>query len=239
MQRITRRSFLRTTGLVGTSAVLADGLLGAARAGKPINFAGWVFKPDTVQDYVNFYNQKLSGQVKYEAIPWAQYHPTMETRAFGGEIFDVMYCAHNFRQRWYENGFVRPLDDLPGIDELKKKMNPQNLESLKAKDGKLAGVPYLTGDWYVQRQWCLISGLDNPYPEMYEHPEIIASYDRWVDLKLLRKQYEKGRVIAAYKEPWYSEYDVKAVPIVHNLIRGGMTVPQGLKELVKLQKSLE
>ena len=32
----------------------------------------------------------------------------------------------------------------------------------------------LNGDWYVQRQWCLISGLDNPYPEMYDHPEIIA-----------------------------------------------------------------
>jgi len=431
MQHITRRSFLHTTGLLSTSAVLADGLLGEARADKPVNLAGWVFKPDTVKDYVDFYNQKLSGQVKYEAIPWAQYHPTMETRAFGGEIFDVMYCAHNFRQRWYENGLIRPLDDLPGIDELKKKMNPQNLESLKAKDGKLAGVPYftslfiliynepmlqgagikapakswdelvehglklkkdkvsdypflpnwnvspsgtmpqfmtdsfsvgadsfkeqnkvivdqepgvaramerwqkvwkaelvnpevltktsstdthrlfwtgryayhtnhsyylktiagepensklapkkakmtmypgtgqtymwtdsytinaktktpddawklvrflggnLTGDWHVQRQWCLISGLDNPYPEMYEHPEIIASYDRWVDLKLLRKQYEKGKVIAAYKEPWYSEYDVKAVPIVHNIIRGGVTVPQGLKELVKLQKSLE
>jgi len=24
----------------------------------------------------------------------------------------------------------------------------------------------LQGDWYVQRQWCLIAGLDNPYPEM-------------------------------------------------------------------------
>ena len=32
----------------------------------------------------------------------------------------------------------------------------------------------LNGDWYVQRQWCLISGLDNPYPEMYDHPEIIS-----------------------------------------------------------------
>jgi multiple sugar transport system substrate-binding protein len=410
---------------------LADGFFGEARADKPINFAGWVFKPDTVKDYVNVYNQKFGGQVTYEAIPWAQYHPTMETRTFGGEVFDVMYCAHNFRERWYENGLIRPLDDLPGIDELKKKMNKQNLESLKAKDGKLAGLPYFTslfiliynepmlhaagikapaktwdellehsvklkkdrvsdypflpnwnvspsgtmpqfmsdsfsegatvfdaknrliadqepgvaramerwqkvwkaelvnpevltktsstdthrlfwtgryayhtnhsyylktiageaensklapkkakmamypgtgqsymwtdsytinaktkalddawklvrflggnlaGDWYVQRQWCLISGLDNPYPEMYERPEIIASYDRWVDLKLLRKQYLKGRVIAAYKEPWYSEYDVKAVPIVHNIIRGGVTVPQGLKELVKLQKSLE
>jgi multiple sugar transport system substrate-binding protein len=431
MKPTTRRSFLQTTSLLGASAVLADGLFGQARADKPVNLAGWVFKPDTVKDYVNVYNQKFGGQVKYEAIPWAQYHPSMETRAFGGDMFDVMYCAHNFRERWYENGLIRPLDDLPGVDELKKKMNPQNLESLKTKDGKLSGLPYFTslftliynepmlqqagikapakswdelvehsvklkkdkvsdhpflpnwnnspsgtmpqfmtdafseganvfdaknkvivdqepgvaramerwqkvwkaelvnpevltktsstdthrlfwtgryayhtnhsyylktiagepensklapkkakmtmypgtgqtymwtdsytinaktknmddawkltrylggnlaGDWYVQRQWCLISGLDNPYPEMYEHPDIIASYDRWVDLKLLRKQYEKGKVIAAYKEPWYSEYDVKAVPIVHNMIRGGTTVPQALKELVKLQKSLE
>jgi hypothetical protein len=96
----------------------------------------------------------------------------------------------------------------------------------------------LNGDWYVQRQWCLISGLDNPYPEMYDHPEIIASYDRWIDLKLLREQYKKGKVIAAYKEPWYGEYDTKAVPIVHDIIRGKLTVPQGLKDLVKLQRSL-
>jgi multiple sugar transport system substrate-binding protein len=96
----------------------------------------------------------------------------------------------------------------------------------------------LTGDWYVQRQWCVLAGLDNPYPEMYDHPEIIKSYDSWVDLKLLRKQYEKGKAIAAYKEGWYGEYDVRAVPIVHNIIRGQLTVPAGLKELVKLQKSL-
>jgi multiple sugar transport system substrate-binding protein len=96
----------------------------------------------------------------------------------------------------------------------------------------------LNGDWYVQRQWCLISGLDNPYPEMYDHPEIISSYDKWIDLKLLREQYKKGKVIAAYKEPWYGEYDTKAVAIVHNIIRGTTPVPKGLKELTSLQKSL-
>ena len=46
---------------------------------------------------------------------------------------------------------------------------------------------------------------------MYDHPEIIQSYDNWIDLKLLREQYKKGKVIAAYKEPWYGEYDTKAV----------------------------
>ncbi len=431
MRNMDRRTFLKQVGVLGTSVLLADGLLQTARAGKPVNFSGWVFKPDTVKDYVDFYNKKFNGQVKYEPIPWPQYHPTMETRAFAGEVVDVMYCAHNFRERWYENGLIQALDDLPGAAELKQKMIPANLESLKNKDGtKLLGLPYFTslfiliynepmlqqagfsgpaqsweelmeqcrklkkdnisdtpylpnwnsspsgtmpqfmtdcfsegaqvfdeknnvivdqepgavkamerwqqaykeglvnpevltktsstethrlmwtgryayhtthsyylktiagepensklapkkakmamypgtghtymwtdsyvlhantevledawqfmrflggnlnGDWYVQRQWCLISGLDNPYPEMYDDPKVIESYNRWVDLKLLRKQYEKGKVIAAYKEPWYSEYDVKAVPIVHDIIRGNLTAGQGLKELAKLQKSL-
>jgi multiple sugar transport system substrate-binding protein len=430
MERLARRTLLRNAGLLGASAILADGLSRPARADRPITFVGWVFKPDTVKDYVGYYNQRFGGQVQYEPIPWAQYHPTIETRTFGGEVFDVMYCAHNFRERWYENGLLRVVDDLPGMDELKKKMTPQNLESLKNKDGTLAALPYftslfiliynepmlrqaglkepartwdelvehcvklkrdkvsdtpylpnwnvspsgtmpqfmtdcfsegaqvfdahnrvivdqepgaaramerwqkvwkaelvnpevltktsstdthrlfwtgryayhtnhsyylktiageaessklaprkakmalypgtghtymwtdsytlnaktknledawklmrflggnLTGDWHVQRQWCLISGLDNPYPEMYNHPEIVASYDRWVDLKLLRAQYEKGKAIAAYKEPWYGEYDVKAVPVVHNIIRGASAVPRGLKELVRLQRSL-
>ena len=69
----------------------------------------------------------------------------METRAFAGEIVDVMYCNHNNRERWYENGLIRPVDDLPGTEELKKKMTPANLDSLKSKDGtKLLGLPYFT-----------------------------------------------------------------------------------------------
>ena len=431
MRSMDRRTFLELAGIAGASTLLTEALPSVARADKPINFSGWVFKPDTVKDYVSFYNQKFTGQVKYEAIPWAQYHPTMETRAFAGEIVDVMYCNHNNRERWFESGLIRAVDDLPSVDELKRKMNPANLDSLKSKDGsKLLGLPYFTslfvlmynepmlaqagikgpakswdelidqclklkkdkvsdtpflpnwnaspsgtmpqlmtdcfsegaqvfdaknqlivdqepgaaralerwqkvykadlvnpevltktsstdthrlmwtgryayhtnhsyylktiagepensklapkkarmtmypgtgqtymwtdsyvvnaktkvlddawkftkflggnlnGDWYVQRQWCLISGLDNPYPEMYDHAEIIKSYDRWIDLALLRKQYEKGKVIAAYKEPWYGEYDTRAVPIVHDMIRGNTTVAKGLKDLVKLQKSL-
>ena len=145
MTPINRRTFLRNAGLLGASAVLADGMLRPARADKPVNFSGWVFKPDTVADYVKFYNQKHNAQVKYEAVPWAQYHPTMETRALAGEIVDVMYCNHNNRERWYENGLIRPVDDLPGVDELKKKMTPANLDSLKSKDGtKLLGLPYFT-----------------------------------------------------------------------------------------------
>ena len=145
MSRLDRRSFLKGAGMLGASTALAGaGARPARAADKPINFSGWVFKPDTVKDYVDFFNKKHGGQVKYEAIPWAQYHPTMETRSFAGEVVDVMYCAHNFRERWHENGLLRKVDDLPGMDELKKKMTPANLESLKNKDGSLSSVPYFT-----------------------------------------------------------------------------------------------
>ena len=86
MSTISRRKFLGNAGLLGAGAVMAEGAFRSARADKPINFSGWVFKPDTVKDYVEFYNKKHAGQVKYEAIPWATYHSTMETRAFAGEV---------------------------------------------------------------------------------------------------------------------------------------------------------
>ena len=145
MSTISRRKFLGSAGLLGAGAVLADGARRRARADRPINFSGWVFKPDTVKDYVEFYNKKHGGQVKYEAIPWASYHSTMETRAFAGEVVDVMYCNSANREHWFENGLIRPLDDLPGMDELKKKIAPASLDSLKNRDGsKIIGLPYFT-----------------------------------------------------------------------------------------------
>jgi len=81
MRTIDRRTFLRNAGVLGTWLAASNVLSGAAHADKPITFSGWVFKPDTVRDYVNFYNRKFGGQVKYEPLPWVQYHPTMETRA--------------------------------------------------------------------------------------------------------------------------------------------------------------
>jgi len=145
MPTVTRRDFLKQASALGISAVAAGSLPRRAVASSPVKFSGWTFKPDTVQDYVDFYNRTYKAQVQYEPIPWPQYHPTMETRAFAGEVVDVMYCTHDNRERWFDSGMIQALDDLPGIDELKKQMRPANLDSLMSKDGsKLTGLPYFT-----------------------------------------------------------------------------------------------
>ena len=176
MNPISRRRFLGTAGVLGAGALLAgEGARRPARADKPINFSGWVFKPDTVKDYVDFYNKKHGGQVKYEAIPWASYHSTMETRAFAGEVVDVMYCNSANRERWFENGLIRALDDLPGMDELKKKIAPASLDSLKNRDGsKTIGLPYFNSIFILMYNEPMLqqAGIKAPaktWAELIEH----------------------------------------------------------------------
>src|SRR5260370_1994081 len=113
MRAISGRPFLGNAGLLGAATVLGDGLGRSAHADKPVTFSGWVFKPDTVKDYVTFYNQKFGGQVKDEPLPWVQYHPTMETRALAGELVYAMNCAPNNRHPSHKNGSIRPLTTPP------------------------------------------------------------------------------------------------------------------------------
>lgn len=424
-----RRQLLKGAGAVSIAAVV--GSLRSAQAAAPIQYVSWTFRPDMVQGYIDFFNKTYNEQVSYSTLPWPQYHPTLEQRAFANEIVDVMLTFHTFRERWSQNGLIRTLDDLPGVEDIKKAMLPAALDNLKNKDGKLVGLPYysalyimmynepmlqqaglkpatswdelieqsvklkkdkiseypylpnwnptITGfttqfltdcfaeganvfdpstnkliidqdpaiarvmeryqrmyefglvtpeiftkasttdtsrmmfggrfayhsnhsnylqtiatntkesqlapkkakmmpylgktgdtytwtdsytlnantkglegawklmqflganlnkDWYVQRQWALSSGLDNPYPDLYKQPDVIAAYGDWADLEMLRQQAAKGKGIRAFKEAWYTEYEAKSVPIMHDMVRKAKTVPVAMKELIALHKSL-
>jgi hypothetical protein len=140
----TRRAFLGTAGLLGASAVLADGRWGLARADKPVNLSGWVFKPDTVKDYIDFYNNKHHGQVKYE--PSRGRSTTRPWRRGRSRARSWTSCIAITTTRAVVRERPLPASGRPpGVDELKKKMTPANLDSLKSKDGtKLLGLPYFT-----------------------------------------------------------------------------------------------
>lgn len=431
MGAITRRRLLSNAALATLAATVGGTGMRRARAATPIALVGWTFRPDMVQSYVDLFNQKYGQQVDYSTLPWPQFHPTLEQRFFAGDIVDVMYCTHNNRQRWFENGMIRKLNDLEGFDEIAKAMMPSSLDGLTSKDGEsvialpyynayyimmynepmlqqagfagpaatwdelieqcvklkkdgiseypflpnwnptqtgtnpqflsdciaegalpfdkdnklavdrdeVAGVmerwqkayelglvtpeiftqasstdthrlmftgryayhsnhnnylqdtasdtkqsqlapkkaritPYpgktgdtyawtdsyvlnaktvslddawqlmrflganLNGDWHVQKQWAISSGVENPYPEFYKDPEVIASYETWVDVPVLRKQAEKGKALSAFKESWYPEYDTKSVPILHDMIRAKSSVPDTIRSLTDLYTSL-
>ncbi|WP_448956267.1 ABC transporter substrate-binding protein [Labrys neptuniae] len=430
MTGLTRRVLLRNSGLALLAGSFSAMDIGIGHAAKPVALVGWTFRPDMVQAYIDFFNKKYAEGVNYSTLPWPQFHQTLEQRFFAGDIVDVMYCFHSYRERWSQRGMIRSLDDLPGIDTIKSAMAPTSLANLQNKKGELIALPYfvnlyilmaaepllqkagfqkpagswdelieqcvkmkkdnisehpylpnwnptvtgttpqfltdcfaegisifdaenklnvdqdgvakvmerwqkvyslglvtpeiftkpsstdthrmmytgnyayhsnisnylqtidtntkesllapkkaklvpypgsagstyswtdsyvlnsktealddawklmqflgsnLNGDWYVQRQWALNSGLDCPYPALYDDAEIVASYANWVDLSVLREQYKKAKVIGAFKEDWYPEYDTQSVAILHDMIRGGRKVPDAIKALTDLYKSL-
>lgn len=430
MKVLTRRKLLYNAGLAALAGTFGAAATRAGHAAAPVALVGWTFRPDMVQAYIDAFNTKYAEQVNYSTLPWPQFHQTLEQRFFAGDIVDVMYCFHSYRERWSQRGMIRSLDDLPGVDKIKSSMEATSLANLSNKNGELVALPYfvnlyilmcnqpllgkagfqkpagswdelieqcakmkkdnvsehpflpnwnptitgttpqfltdcfaegasifddsnklvidqdgvakvmerwqkvyslglvtpeiftkpsstdthrmmytgnyayhsnisnylqtintntkesllapkkatlvpylgsagstyswtdsyvlnsktealedswklmqylganLNGDWYVQRQWAIGSGLDCPYPALYEDNEIVASYANWVDLSVLRDQYKKAKVIGAFKEDWYPEYDTQSVAILHDMIRGERKVPDTIRALADLYTSL-
>src|SRR5439155_3734146 len=88
---------------------------------------------------------------------------------------DLMYCNSANRERWVDNGLIRALDVLPGMDELKKKMAPGNLEAARSRDGsKVVGLPYFTSIFILMYNEPMLqqAGIKAPartWDELMEH----------------------------------------------------------------------
>ena len=59
--------------------------------------------------------------------------------------FDVIYIHTDQINRWTKANWVRFIDDMEGIDEIKDALYPENLVGLSNLEGKLVALPYYTG----------------------------------------------------------------------------------------------
>lgn len=109
-----------------------------------MKFAGWQYQPQIVEDNVKKFMQIYDENVSYELIP-GEYHPVVETKLTGGQHLDMLYSEENYIARWHTAEWIRDLESLPGVGEIKAGMYPVSVESLSLPDGKLAALPYYAG----------------------------------------------------------------------------------------------
>jgi multiple sugar transport system substrate-binding protein len=69
----------------------------------------------------------------------------MEAKFIVGDPVDICYTENMYHNRWYHAGWIRDLEDLPGIDEIKATLTPASVEDMSSDDGKLLALPYYTG----------------------------------------------------------------------------------------------
>jgi multiple sugar transport system substrate-binding protein len=93
----------------------------------------------------------------------------------------------------------------------------------KAKDGQ----------YHVIKRWALEFGLGSGYKEVMADPEIVASFSKWRDTDITKKQLELATSRKIAKAIWFPEWDLFMMQHVQDYIRGNGSTDQIVDELIK------
>ena len=78
-------------------------------------FKGWSYQPNLVRVNIEYFEQQTNIRVAYEAVS-GNYHDKMVALFVGQTPLDCCYVRDDDFAEWIEAGWLRPYDDIPGID---------------------------------------------------------------------------------------------------------------------------
>lgn len=151
--KITRRRFLSGAAAAGLAGpAILRGLSSAhAATGPEINVTAeyiqnnplyvniWEFQPDIVQTTVDAFNAAYGENAILQVLP-GDYVTTELNKILAGSPINMVYSQSEL-VKFFKAGFITPLDDLWGIDEIKAATLPVQWEA-QTYDGHLLGLPY-------------------------------------------------------------------------------------------------
>src|SRR5512132_205893 len=142
---LRRRSVLKG-GLAAAATLSAPRLIRSALAApaEALHFVGWQYNPQIVAENVDIFKKLYGENVDYELVP-GEYHAIAETKLIAGQHIDMMYSEEDHLVRWHRAGWIRDIEDLPGVENIKAGMYAVNVHNMTLPNGKLGGLPYYTG----------------------------------------------------------------------------------------------
>lgn len=138
----SRRQVLQGGAALGAASMLGSHAMAAPD--EAINFIGWQFQPQKVEENVGIFMKMNDENVVYELVS-GDYPAIAETKLIGGQEIDMLYAEEDRVARWHTAGWIRDLEGLDGVDEIKAGLYPASLNSLSLPDGRFAGMPYYAG----------------------------------------------------------------------------------------------
>ena len=139
---LSRRRVLQGGAALSAGALFGQPALGAPST--PLTFVGWQYQPQIVEENVGIFSDLYDESVNYE-LATGDYHAVVETKLTGGQHMDMFYSEEDRIARWHTAGWIRDLESLPGVDDIKAGILPVSIESLSLPDGRFAGMPYYAG----------------------------------------------------------------------------------------------
>ncbi|MBM3517692.1 MAG: extracellular solute-binding protein [Alphaproteobacteria bacterium] len=143
-----RRAALKTAGKgalgLAAGSALTSSFARRAAARDRLVFLFWPFGSEIVQSNVEAFNGAYGEDVDARVIG-GDYPAMVETQLATDAHVDMFYSGRGQISRWYAAGWVRPIDDLPGFEQIRSEMQPGVAEDSKAPDGKFMALTYYNG----------------------------------------------------------------------------------------------
>jgi multiple sugar transport system substrate-binding protein len=232
-KNIDRREFLRRAAVAGTAtpATLAflagcgaattttnqkigppQGVTAAYTAAHPMSMNIWEFDPDIVQKSISQFNSQYTENVNLAIIP-GDYATGELDKLLSNAPMNMAYSQWEV-VKFFKAGYIQPLDDLWGIDQIKQATFPTQWDA-QSYQGHVLGLPYFNSVKRVPTVNTILAqkvGLTNQYPKS------------WSELYSMARAAQKtgGLPGPAYLPVWVpTTFEIANVWISETLNRGG------------------
>lgn len=144
-----RREFLRGTvlGLAGTA--MAGPIVGKftprAHAAEQLSYAFWPWGSEIIADLGKDFEQQYGEKLNLQPIP-GEYAAVVETKLSSRAPITLFRAQRGQASRWYAARWIRPIDDMPGLNQLEKEeFEGIGQDARGWPDGKRIGLTYYNG----------------------------------------------------------------------------------------------
>jgi ABC-type glycerol-3-phosphate transport system substrate-binding protein len=142
--------------------------------------------------FIEYFNKNYAPlQVKTSYVSQDYFAVTAQQLAGGSVDYDILFADEGYLDDWYENGWIRAIDEFDGVPDLLSNLAPGVEDEIRASDGKLAALPYFRGaELFVYNQQHLEEIGSKP-------PE---SWDQFMEIA--RELKSKGVAQTPYSPYW-------------------------------------
>ena len=109
-----------------------------------LKLTGWPYQVDVVTENLGRFTDQTGHGAEFLPFPSNEYHDKMVASFVAGTEFDVAYVRDSYLAEWASAGWILPITDLEGADELLADL-PAGIIEQMSYDGEVYGLPYYSG----------------------------------------------------------------------------------------------
>ena len=168
----------------------------------PLIFGFWPWGSEIVTSNADLFMAEQNEVVELQPIP-GDYAAVLETKLASGAPLDMFYAQRGQASRWHAAGWIRPVDDMPGLEQIRSEMIPGLDQDTFAYNGDYLGLTYYNGG-----PFCTYLNMKHLGAWGFEATTNVSDYPQtWDEItKIAQEMKAKGICDQPILPAWYNSW---------------------------------